>query len=99
MRISKWRHPLMHWRCVHTPSCCECRHATLDLSKGCSHYGCTNTHAIDYMERTRGVYYDQLDASLVRGTRRCRFEHKPDEEERLDELLGEIEERVGNTDD
>ena len=74
MRVSKWKHPIRHWRCVHTSSCRECKHATLDLGRGCSHYGCTNPRVIGYTERTSGVHYDELDASSVRGTRWCDFE-------------------------
>lgn len=54
---------------------------------------------IDYMERTRGVHYDELDASSVRGTRWCRFEPKLTGKELLDDLFGEIEEGLGGTDD
>ena len=60
---------------------------------------CANLPGIDYLERTRCVHYDELDASSVRGTRWCRFEPNETEEERLDELLGEIEEKFGGTDD
>ena len=51
------------------------------------------------MERTRGVHYDELDASSVRGTRWCRFEPKLTGKELLDDLFGEIEEGLGGTDD
>lgn len=74
MTIKVWKHPIKYWRCVHTPSCRECRHATLDLGRGCSHYGCTNQRVTDYTERTRGVRYDEFNASSVRGTRWCDFE-------------------------
>lgn len=79
MRISKWKHPIRHWRCVHTPPCRECKHATLDLGRGYSLYGCTSPRVIGYTERTSGVHYDELNASSVRGTRWCDF--KPIEEE------------------
>lgn len=99
MTISKWKHPIRYWRCVHTPSCRECRHVVVFPLIGSSKYRCANPLCIDYVERTRGVHYDDLEASSVRGTRWCRFESKQTEEERLDELFGEIEGRFGGADD
>ena len=81
MRISKWKHLIKHWRCVHTPSCRECRHVVVTPFFESSNYGCANLPGIDYVERTRCVHHDELDASSVRGTRWCDFEPIEDEED------------------
>lgn len=60
MRISKWKHPIRHWRCVHTSSCRECKHATFDPISRRSRYGCTNPRVIGYADRTSGVHYDEV---------------------------------------
>lgn len=96
MRISKWKHPIRHWRCVHTSPCRECKHATLDLRRGCSHYGCTNPRVISYTERTSGVHYNELDASSVRGTRWCDFKPIDDEEGADDKPSGRDAESLGS---
>lgn len=65
--------PIRKFKALHTPPCSECIHRC-----GKSIFGltekCSCPMYLDYYERKSATRYRSADASLVRGTRWCKFE-------------------------
>ena len=97
--IKAWKHPIKYLRLVTTPTCDKCRNYIAPKRSNGYRVCCTCERYLEHTNRLEGTECTKALAHNVRSTRWCRFEPEQTEEERLDELFGEIDGRFEGADE